>query len=51
MKIALLVLASAFALVSCNTVAGMGRDLQSFGGGVSNTSQKTSEAIDKEMNR
>lgn len=34
-------------LLSCNTMKGIGKDVQSLGRGVTNASEKTSEAIDR----
>lgn len=46
MKLSLLSLLTLVPLffTSCNTIAGIGKDISSIGGGVTNTAQKTSNA-------
>ncbi|MFN5608765.1 MAG: entericidin A/B family lipoprotein [Holosporales bacterium] len=45
--LSLLTIVLAFGLTACNTVEGVGKDVQSVGTGVTDTAQGTSKAIDK----
>lgn len=37
----------ALSLSSCNTISGMGKDVEAVGGGIDTAAQKTSNAIDE----
>jgi predicted small secreted protein len=44
-KLALLTLAAALGLASCNTISGIGKDVESVGSKIDNASQATRESM------
>lgn len=45
-KLAILILAAAFGLPSCNTISGIGKDVESMGSKINDASQATSRAME-----